>query len=51
MIKVNKIEQNNIFDKITCIICNKKVEQNILKHNCKLRDLNININIKINNNI
>lgn len=40
--------QNKHFDKITCILCNKTINIDQLKHNCKLR--NLNITLQINNN-
>ena len=39
---------NNPFHKITCILCNKRIDKNELKHNCTLR--NLNITLQINNN-
>lgn len=38
-------KQNKHFNKITCILCNKTIEINELKHNCNLRNLYIDLHI------
>lgn len=40
--------ENKLFCKIKCIICNKRIEITELKHNCYLRNLNIDLQIKNN---
>lgn len=33
-----KTRNNNVYDKLTCILCNQSFDKNILKHECKFRN-------------
>jgi hypothetical protein len=33
-----KTHNNNVYDKLTCILCNQSFDKNILKHKCKFRN-------------
>lgn len=34
-----KTHNNNVYDKLTCILCNQSFDKNILKHKCKFRNI------------